>query len=461
MSPRLRVSVIIPAFNAARFLPAALASVAAQTRPADEVIVVDDGSSDDTPSLHPHWPQVMWLRQTNAGPGVARNTGVAHASGDLIAFLDADCVWYPQKLELQVALHEADATLDYSFAETEERIAEGLETPWWSVHKLAATGGRYRICLPALVIRRATFLAVGGFNPVLRTGEDVDLFARLRGSQRREANLAIPLGATLIHGKNLSGDRERVARDLPKALHAALRARRTHAAARVSALMCVRNGEPYLAAALESILAQSHAPHEIIVVDDGSTDSSAATVARYAPRVTLISRPPQGLGAARQTALEAASGDFLTFLDADDLWAPDYLALHLAHLQQTPDTDATLATVHNFRSPELPPEPGAGPLVPRRGMIIGAMVIRRAAVARVGPFNAQLPFPDQDWLMRANDAGFRFADVPAAILRRRIHANNYTLTTGRDFHGRLAALKLGLDRRRAPPTPHEGGEGTE
>ncbi len=223
---RLTVSAIIPTFDAAAFLPAALNSVMAQTRRPDEIIVVDDGSTDDTPEVLTGWPDVTVIRQDNAGPAAARNVGVAHATGDLVAFLDADCVWYPGKLERQVAVHEGDEAVDYSFTELEERIAEGFEAPWWSLERQQPESPTHKVSVPSLVMRRSTFHELGGFNEALRAGEDTDFLARARVSPFREVQIAEVLGASLLHGGNLSANRERIAVDLPRALHAALRARR-------------------------------------------------------------------------------------------------------------------------------------------------------------------------------------------------------------------------------------------
>jgi glycosyltransferase involved in cell wall biosynthesis len=307
--------------------------------------------------------------------------------------------------------------------------------------------------VPGMLVRRDVFVAHGGFNPSLRTGEDTDLIARLRGAAEREARLAETLGATRLHGGNLSNDRVQVGRAHARSLHAALRARRARAeASGISALVCVRNGEAYLAEALESILAQTAAACEVIVVDDGSSDRSAAIARGFAPQVTLISTPPLGIGAARQRALDASRGAFIAFLDADDRWSPDYLHHHRARLAADPSGDASRAQVQPFISPELDAgavAPTAANLSNRPGMLVAAMVIRRAAALRVGAFDPNSTFPDQDWLMRAIDAEVRFTDTPEALLHRRIHTRNYTLTVGRDFHGRLTALKRGLDRRRA------------
>jgi len=104
------VSVIIPSYNSAEVLPAAIESVLAQTLPPDEIIVVDDGSAPDADGLDrtaeacaTYFKHVRLIRQANGGASAARNTGIARARGDWLAFLDADDVWEPEKLETQIA----------------------------------------------------------------------------------------------------------------------------------------------------------------------------------------------------------------------------------------------------------------------------------------------------------------------------------------------------------------------
>src|SRR5262245_42395210 len=102
------ISVVIPAFNSAATLPRALASVFAQTCTQYEVIVVDDGSTEDlVAALQPYRARINLVRQSNAGAAAARNTGVRHARGKWLAFLDADDFWHRRKLELQLQACEA------------------------------------------------------------------------------------------------------------------------------------------------------------------------------------------------------------------------------------------------------------------------------------------------------------------------------------------------------------------
>lgn len=105
-----RVSVIIPTFNCARFLGRAIESALTQTYTDHEIVVVDDGSTDDTADVLSRFEQrVTCLRQSNRGVTPARYFALSHSSGELIAYLDADDVWYPEKLEMQVAFLDAHA----------------------------------------------------------------------------------------------------------------------------------------------------------------------------------------------------------------------------------------------------------------------------------------------------------------------------------------------------------------
>jgi hypothetical protein len=109
------ISVVIPSYNSADFLPDAIRSVLAQTRPANEIIVVDDGSRDHTAGVCAEFgPAVRYVRQENAGASSARNTGIAAAAGNWLAFLDADDLWDAEKLDLQFAALAANPDADFA-----------------------------------------------------------------------------------------------------------------------------------------------------------------------------------------------------------------------------------------------------------------------------------------------------------------------------------------------------------
>jgi glycosyltransferase involved in cell wall biosynthesis len=123
----MNVSVVIPVHNGSRYLGEAIASVQAQTMPPTEVIVVDDGSTDGSGELALSLGAVC-VRQEQAGSGPARNAGAREARGEAIAFLDADDLWAPRKLELQVRALEDDAGLDGSFGWAQQFVSPDLPT---------------------------------------------------------------------------------------------------------------------------------------------------------------------------------------------------------------------------------------------------------------------------------------------------------------------------------------------
>src|SRR5712664_390476 len=121
----------------------------------------------------------------------------------------------------------------------------------------------------------------------------------------------------------------------------------------ISCIIPVFNGERYLREALDSILAQTHRPVEIIVADDGSSDGTAAVVASYGDHVHYLHQPNAGPAAARNLGLSAARGEFVAFLDADDLWHPEKLVHQRARFQARPELDLCVTHVQNFLIPEL------------------------------------------------------------------------------------------------------------
>jgi glycosyltransferase involved in cell wall biosynthesis len=195
------VSVVIPAYNAASYLAAALDSVYGQTvRPA-EVIVVDDGSADATPEIARSFGARV-ISLANKGPSAARNAGVQEASGDFVAYLDADDIWFPEKLSTQLAALAAHGAPAFSFTDFRAFDGAGVHRPKSELRRRAAfrrsagrTKGRASIVFAAkgdrpvlygsyimpssLLVRRADALAVGGFDESLRVTEDYEFCLRL------------------------------------------------------------------------------------------------------------------------------------------------------------------------------------------------------------------------------------------------------------------------------------------
>src|SRR5262249_10162020 len=153
----------------------------------------------------------------------------------------------------------------------------------------------------------------------------------------------------------------------------------------VSVLMCVRNGERYLRGAIESALAQTVQPHEVIVVDDGSTDGTAAIARSVNGRLRIIQQKPLGLAQARNTALAAAGGEFAGYLDADDLWDPCRLEVQLAAFERDPSLDLVFGHIRRFLDES--PDELSGPVAALYG---GTLLFRRVAAERIGPFRTDV-----------------------------------------------------------------------
>ena len=183
-----QVSIIIPAYNAARFIGKTLESVLAQTLQDREIIVIDDGSKDDTAQVVAGYAGVRYVHQPNAGVSAARNHGARVARGEYLAFLDADDIWHPAKLELQMqafARHPQsifgrtqitkDTQLLEAFSQLREvpplryHLEPDFETSFFYPYLTTST----------VVVTRRAFEAVGGFDTQLRIAEDIDFYLRV------------------------------------------------------------------------------------------------------------------------------------------------------------------------------------------------------------------------------------------------------------------------------------------
>jgi glycosyltransferase involved in cell wall biosynthesis len=177
--PGIRICVVIPAYNAARFIPKCLASVFAQTRPPDEVIVVDDGSTDNTGELAASLGARV-IRQENAGQAAARNAGMRATACEWIALLDADDQWAPEKLARQAAAIGPDTVLVYTgirhFDDHGTRAVERAATPAAARKMLCY---RNPIAPSSVLIRRQAALACGGLREAAHACEDWGMWMRL------------------------------------------------------------------------------------------------------------------------------------------------------------------------------------------------------------------------------------------------------------------------------------------
>lgn len=228
----------------------------------------------------------------------------------------------------------------------------------------------------------------------------------------------------------------------------------------VSLVMTVRDGERHLEEAIGSILDQTTPPGEIVVVDDGSTDATAAILAGFGPALTVHTRPPEGLAPALNIGVAHAHLPLLTFLDADDLLPPGSIERRVAHLADHPDLEAVFGHVEQFASPELTPDERSRlrfDPTPSPGGLLSSMVVRRPAFDRIGPFDpAHVRAPGPDWLARSVTGALRSDTIDDVVARRRLHATNMSRTEARSGnHHLLDVVRAHRRRQAARPAPEE------
>jgi glycosyltransferase involved in cell wall biosynthesis len=196
----------------------------------------------------------------------------------------------------------------------------------------------------------------------------------------------------------------------------------------VSVVIPVRNGATYVAEAIQSCIDQTRAVQEIIVVDDGSTDATAEVVARFGNRITLLQQQWAGAGPAMNRGIDHSGGEFLAFLDHDDLWMPDKISHQLQEFRAKPTLEAVFGQVEQFITPELESRLRDRIRIPNRPQAAAqtsAMLLRRTAWYRVGPFEVEKnAFGFQSWYVRALTKSLRISMIPILVSRRRIHASN-------------------------------------
>ena len=222
----------------------------------------------------------------------------------------------------------------------------------------------------------------------------------------------------------------------------------------VSVIVPVYNGDHYLGEAIESILAQTYRPIEIIVIDDGSTDSSAAVAESFGSLVQYYHQINQGSSAARNYGISLAQGSFFSFLDADDLWVEDKITRQVAALRKNHKLDIVFGQVQQFYSPELDDSVKGQihcPTEPMVGHIPSALLIKRDAFFRVGLFDTHIKSTEYvDWHVRATDLGLQMMVLPNVVAKRRLHKTNKGVRDRqlqRTEYSKI--LKASLDRRRA------------
>ena len=225
----------------------------------------------------------------------------------------------------------------------------------------------------------------------------------------------------------------------------------------ISVVIPAYNSQEFLAEAVQSVRAQGYPNIEIIVVDDGSTDRTAEIAKSLGPDVQYHYQENQGPSAARNTGIVAAKGDFIAFLDSDDLYPSDKFAIQLNTFANDPSLEVVTGRIQyvSLDGAEDNPIDFESDDQTIIHVHLGSMLTRRSVFENVGLFDTSLRFSeDVEWWMRVREKKTRFVVLPDITLQYRLHGTN--MTRGRSGIDKplLSALKKSLDRRRASGEMH-------
>jgi glycosyltransferase involved in cell wall biosynthesis len=201
---------------------------------------------------------------------------------------------------------------------------------------------------------------------------------------------------------------------------------------KVSVIMAAKNAARYIGEALESIAAQTYPPHEILVVDGGSTDGTRGIARGYAG-VRVIEESGRGFASAWNDGIAASTGDGIALLDSDDHWTPRKLEWQVAALDANPASLGAIGYVRFFMADGQRRPPGFKLELLARDHIAhmpGALLARRALVDAIGPFDPDWAIAsDIDWFAKVKDAGCRIEVVPHVVIHKRVHDSNLSYVT--------------------------------
>jgi glycosyltransferase involved in cell wall biosynthesis len=223
----------------------------------------------------------------------------------------------------------------------------------------------------------------------------------------------------------------------------------------LSVIIPTYNSAHYLPAALESVNAQAYRPLEVIIIDDGSTDDTATIVADFFRHTGLPGcyryQTNQGPGAARNHGLTLASGGWIAFLDADDLWLPDKTSRQMQVFDAYPQAGGVWGHTITFAGDISPSESPASLVAPAQpAMLLQSMLFRRTVIQQVGLFPPELRLgEDMDWLLRALEQSVQIVIHPNLVTYYRRHATNLTFDKTQVSRTIPMLIKRSLDRQRA------------
>ncbi len=470
------LSVIIPTYNRAAYIEEAISSVLSQELPKDykiEVIVIDDGSTDETEKIIKHFgKKIIYKKIKHSGkPAVARNVGLKLAKGEFIAFQDSDDVWPEKKLKIQLPYFD-DKNVVMTFGQAEiinsagknlgKKVIDELSMP--DVTTYEALLKTNLVSTLTVMLRREVLDKAGYFNEAdkFRGIEDYELWLRIAAAYPGGLRyIDQTLAKYRTHNNNISNvsqvesllkirevlyEQQQLRLSdfqLEQVEEALVRTEENisrqlnleNGQPQISVVMSVFNGGKFLRPAIDGILSQTFTDFEFIIINDGSKDNSRQLIESYTdPRIRLINQSNRGLVYSLNKGVKIARGRFIARQDADDISLPSRLEKEL----QLITTSERLGLVGSFFTyiSEAESEPSTTitsttkDLDLKRSLLIvnpfahGSTLTRREAIIEAGGYRDNYgPTEDYDlWRRMMNN--WEFAVVPESLYWYRINPNS-------------------------------------
>ena len=223
----------------------------------------------------------------------------------------------------------------------------------------------------------------------------------------------------------------------------------------VSVIIPVKNGERFLASAINSVIAQEYKHYEMLVVDGKSTDNTKK-IAQSFQKVRYLLQMDEGFGNALNAGIDIAQGELIAFISSDDLWAPNKLSLQVDNFMQHQEIQYTITRVKYFLEEGYEIPPGF-----RKELLVGdyagympeTLVVRKSLFDQIGKFNTDLKISaDVEWFARAKDQNIPMTIIPEILVYKRVHNANSTLDASKARvlkHELLKSLKYSIDRQKS------------
>jgi len=209
----LSFSVIVPVYNGQKYLRDTLESLVTQDYSSFEIIAVDDGSSDSSAEIIQSYNSVKYIYQDNQGNAVARNRGIASSTNDVIALIDQDDLWVPEKLSTFAGYFTSHPEIDFAVAKARVFLSQGIEVPTWCRDNLL-NRDIVDYSPGSIVFRRRLFNRIGPFDQSLVSGHDTDWILRVKDSDTPMGVLPDVLLLKRVHEANQSAEVTRIHAEL-------------------------------------------------------------------------------------------------------------------------------------------------------------------------------------------------------------------------------------------------------